>query len=660
VTLEASGVTNGAYEFLTSDAALPAGSLNSWSLTPLNINRVAGNIILSADLKSLLVETKVANMRLTYQGGTVNVWDYVSKNWSGSESFVYGDQASFLGLGQGSLIVNEIINAGKITFANGNYELTGSGTLRGILSQGLSDSDGSLTLNSGSLKFSNTGGGYFEGDVNVIGGELILNSELTTLGDFVLGAGSKLSFEGVVMDYVPFVGYLRANNIDIFGILEANLTDLTGVAYDEPFVIKVGEATGNLNLNTTELSGALALYDYSFGKSGGDLTLTVTPKDSSSLGGALLEISKGSKGGGPMMESIVKALEKGTTITGTLETSILDILNSETEALARERISNMSGGVLAQSVDIGISAITDSRSRVSGVFGYEPMYVNYAAPASGSSPQDSWTVQAAVTGSWGSGDRMDYEPGYDLSNYSAMLALYHRSESIRMGGAISLGKTEADWDNGANAETKDISGTLFVRYDYFDWFISVEGSIGVSSASSVRYPGAGTEASADYDIDWSGASFRVGRLFEVGTWRVTPRLGGVFTHINFPGFVEKGAGTLNLTAAKDTIKSFELESGVLIAKEIDFNSSYLTPRINLGVAVETQDESTRLITYFAEQAGIPSFVTDAADMGRIRGMAALGADYALSDFANFSIDYKGSFKENERTHSASLGLNFSW
>ena len=158
-----------------------------------------------------------------------------------------------------------------------------------------------------------------------------------------------------------------------------------------------------------------------------------------------------------------------------------------------------------------------------------------------------------------------------------------------MGGAISAGKTETEWGNGASADTSDLSGTLFVRYDYFDWYISLEGYLGRSSVESLRSPGAGTQAAAEYDVDWNGLALYVGRLFNVGTWRVTPRLGGALTNVSFPGFVERGAGTLNLGTGPADIKSFELETGVLIAKEIDLRNGYITPRINLGVAFETQD-----------------------------------------------------------------------
>jgi uncharacterized protein with beta-barrel porin domain len=660
VTLASASLVTGSYGFLSSSSALQSDSLSRWALTPLNINRVGASIAMSADSLSLLVNTTVTNMRLSYEGTSTGAWDSGSRNWSGGETFVGGDQATFQGLGQGTVVVDELINAGKVTFNDGHYELVGSGTLTGRVSQGLPDSDGSLTLNSGSLKFSNTGGGYFEGDARVNGGEMILNSTLTTEKDFYLGQDATLSFAGAIVDYTPYVGFLKANNIEILGTLTAKLTELTGVGYNDPLVIKVGEAINNLSLSSDNTSGNLALYEYSFAKNGGELTMTITPKSQGSIGEEIIEVAKGSGGGGSMVGSIVKAIGDGVPITGTLETAVLDIINSKTESEAREKISNMSGGVLAQGMDVAKEVMVNNRSYLNGILGYEPMYTEYYPVAAGASPQDSWTVQAAATGRWGSGDRVLNNPGYDIKNYSALLALYHRYESIRLGGAISIGKTETDWENGAGADTDDISGTLFARYDYFDWFISLEGFLGRSSVSSVRYPGAGTIANSDYDIDWYGAALYVGRLFDVGTWRVTPRLGGAYTSVSFPGFIETGAGTLNLKTGSAKIKSFELESGILIAKEFDLTSGYITPRLNLGVAFETQDESTKFETWFAEQAGVPSFVSEAADMGRIRGLVALGTDYAISDFTNLSVDYKGSFKENERSHSATLGLNFSW
>jgi outer membrane autotransporter protein len=223
-----------------------------------------------------------------------------------------------------------------------------------------------------------------------------------------------------------------------------------------------------------------------------------------------------------------------------------------------------------------------------------------------------------------------------------------------------VGKTKTSWENGAQSDTEDLTGSLFARYDREDCYLSLEGFLGQSKANSKRYPGLGLLATSDSKVDWQGLKLIFAKLFNLETVRLTPRLGATFSKIHFSGVTEKGADTLNLTIAPSGTDSLELEGGLMIAKDINFGVSSMTPRLNLGIAYETLDTSLRLETKFAHNEAIPGFISEAPKSGRVRGIVELGVDFAIKENISITLDYRGSFRRKEKIHSGTLGfaINF--
>jgi outer membrane autotransporter protein len=241
------------------------------------------------------------------------------------------------------------------------------------------------------------------------------------------------------------------------------------------------------------------------------------------------------------------------------------------------------------------------------------------------------------------------------------LALYHRFANFRVGGAIAVGRTDTDWDNRSESESQDLGGILFARYDGNNWFSSLEVFFGKSSVETTRYPGLGLVASAEYTIKWNGAAITFGRLFEAGGFRLTPLLGAAYTSMKFPGLSETGAPGLNYTVGSNTTESFELELGLHVSKEITFqNGRSFIPHLNLGLAYELGDNRMLLETRFADQPGIPAFISQGTDSGKVRALVELGAELEVSDHTNLFFDYRAAFRKRERIHSATLGINFYW
>jgi outer membrane autotransporter protein len=408
------------------------------------------------------------------------------------------------------------------------------------------------------------------------------------------------------------------------------------------------------------LSGEKAFYEYSFAAEGQTLTMSIIPK--SDLPGAITQLVAGSPSMSSMATSILEAVNSGVTFTGELESALLALINSQNVGEARAILSSLSGQVLAQGASLAQNTPSNYRASLNNFLGYEPVSTfspGNNAPAAGDTP-GSWIIEALFTGRWGEGDRVGDNPGFDVENYSGTIVAYHSFESLRVGASFSAGKTEVDFDNLAELDSEEITGALFVRYDSNSgWFLGLEGFLGQIKSESLRYT-MGLAARANYTSDWFGFSLNAGKLFKPGAWRLTPRLGIAFTRINFPGFTESGAGALNQRSSGDRLNSMELEAGIYIARETSLGGLPFIPHLNLGIAYETRDTGLVLDTSFAHQSEVPSFISASSDSGRSRALVELGADLGISDNVNIFLDYRGSFRNHDRFHSATIGVKVNW
>jgi uncharacterized protein with beta-barrel porin domain len=291
--------------------------------------------------------------------------------------------------------------------------------------------------------------------------------------------------------------------------------------------------------------------------------------------------------------------------------------------------------------------------------GYEPLS-GYAVAAG--DQYAAWTIQTSVTGRLGKGTGGAGDPGYDIKNSSAQIALARNFGSFRIGGAFMVGKTESDWDNQVSSDSTDFAGTIFARQDSGDYYVSGQIFAGHSRVESTRHPGLGLVAKGDYDVSWLGGSLSVARLFMASDWRFTPRLGVTYDTAKSRGFTETGAGNLNLRYSDSNADSLEIETGLFISRDIPIGGSgkTLTPRFNIGVAYETMDTEVTVATNFAEIPGIPSFVGTSQGIGRFRAIAEVGGDLTVSENLDVFLDYRASFRHREQFHSGTLGVKINY
>jgi hypothetical protein len=77
--------------------------------------------------------------------------------------------------------------------------------------------------------------------------------------------------------------------------------------------------------------------------------------------------------------------------------------------------------------------------------------------------------------------------------------------------------------------------------------------------------------------------------------------------------------------------------------------------LNLGVGYEAGDRGLILNSRFANQSEVPTFLTASNHTGRTRVIVELGAELGISEH-----EYRGSFRNNDRFYSATIGMRATW
>ncbi|MDR0620294.1 MAG: autotransporter-associated beta strand repeat-containing protein [Deltaproteobacteria bacterium] len=643
--------------------------LARWDLADINHSRVQANLVASTDKTELLLKTTLSNLDLEWRGSVDRNWDLTTANWSNGETFLQGDLATFSGAAQGQVYLGGQINVGQLTVSSGAYEFVGPGSINGVLGTALPGAVGGFSLTGGSARLATSAPAVFAGEVRVSGGQLTLGTYLIASGDFTLSPSGTLAFEGALtlngQTAVLSAASISARDINLSGTLTAEIIDLAAVASNTPYQTVAATASGTLSTAGATLSGSKSFYDYSFAPVGRDLVLTVTPKTGDS---GLVGLGGGSTNGREILGSVQEGLKGGVQIGGELQ-RVLETALAGTPAEAEAIISGLSAVSVAHSTLQTRTIQTQSKDFVNSALGYEP-YSFYTpasgAPAAGSPAagyvDGAWGVKTSVGGRWGRGRALEGDPAFEFKSGSAQLAIEHVFGPYRAGGALLVGQTEADWDNGASANSEDLSGTLFFRHDLDQVYYTLQAFAGRSAVEAARRPVPGLEASGEYAITWAGASATAGRHFLVDGWNLTPRLGMTYSSTLMEGYTETGAGNLNFRYSPERLRSLEFELGAFVSREIVLQSSgrLLTPRLNLGLALETMDTQITVATSFAEIPGLPSFSTFSRDYGRLRFVAESGLDYEIGDSATISLDYRGSFRKAENNHGLSMGLGLQF
>jgi len=265
----------------------------------------------------------------------------------------------------------------------------------------------------------------------------------------------------------------------------------------------------------------------------------------------------------------------------------------------------------------------------------------------------------------GSKDTTDLEAGYDVDTTGITAGLdFLMTDQFVLGGAVSYGTTEADFDSGTSTlsggstETDGYSLALFGSWygerSYLDLIVSYS-QLDVESKRRISYtlaPGdltdpdgvdltetwdATARGKTDSDMFSAGASF--GYDFGSGGWRVGPYLAVNYLDVSVDGFAETGAPGLNLVYGDQSVESLQLQAGLDLGYAASVSWGVLTPYARV-IYVSEQENDAQIIDvrYAADPLGVVFAVqSDEPDTSFIRWGVGLSALFA-NGFSAF-LDY---------------------
>ena len=237
------------------------------------------------------------------------------------------------------------------------------------------------------------------------------------------------------------------------------------------------------------------------------------------------------------------------------------------------------------------------------------------------------------------------------------------SENFSLGLAGNFGHNNIDIDgSGSRTKSDDYGINLYGRYTYADWFAGLRLGYAQSQVDNRRdMPLNGLTADADYDIDYWSASLMTGYTFRPGIFDITPVLGFTYMNAQTEAFSESGAGVLNLKYDDNDYDSFEGTLGV-DARTTIVADEYLelTPHLNVGVAYEFADRSSKIKTGFAEVPAVPWFEQESSNVSRTSFLVGGGIDARINDGIILGVGYQGRIQDDYQDHSAMLNIAFEF
>ncbi|OQX62089.1 MAG: hypothetical protein B5M56_07565, partial [Desulfococcus sp. 4484_241] len=262
-------------------------------------------------------------------------------------------------------------------------------------------------------------------------------------------------------------------------------------------------------------------------------------------------------------------------------------------------------------------------------------------------------------GSWVDQDDDNGALGYSADSYGVVLgADADVTDRATIGAAFAYTTTDIDGD-GVRSHDADIDSYEAILYGSYslgnDITVGWQADIATHDNDIERnIPFMGLTARADYD-SWSAhVGLDVEKAYAIGKdTTFTPSVRLDYSYIDEDGYIETGAGALNLTV--EGIDSDELIVTLdgKISHEI---AAKATLTANLGVGYDLLADEETVASTFAGLPGVP-FNTTGIDPSSLVVEGGAGVEIGDRDGVRVTLRYDFEGREDLTNHSASLKVN---
>ena len=235
--------------------------------------------------------------------------------------------------------------------------------------------------------------------------------------------------------------------------------------------------------------------------------------------------------------------------------------------------------------------------------------------------------------------------------------------NLRVGAAVGYGGTTFSLDNSGGRGQVD--HTQFAVYGgYTMGAVCVDAMIGYSygdgtTSRNVTLSGGAATAYGHTTDNQALGSVEVGYSLPVAGVSLMPFVGLGFGAVDQNGFVENGAGALNLRVHDQSASSVKSTVGARVTADVPVAGHIVTTNLSAGWAHEYAPTNRSTVAAFA---GAPTASFQVAGAKVPGDSAQVGFGLATAVFANISIyaHYDGDLASGASSHAVSAGLRFAW
>jgi uncharacterized protein with beta-barrel porin domain len=276
---------------------------------------------------------------------------------------------------------------------------------------------------------------------------------------------------------------------------------------------------------------------------------------------------------------------------------------------------------------------------------------------------DGWRTWMKAYGLGGQVDGDGNAPGFIYSFAGFMGGLERKfGDSTRVGLTAGYNYTTADF-RGVSGNTNS-SGLIAGLYGAQNWdqaYLFGTATYGLNSYDSSRviaFPGVSRIASGSADQNDFNGYLEAGFTECVDIFRIQPLLGLEYLYLNQNGFVEHGAGALNLAENGQSTQALWSMAGARLSLPVDTEYGCFIPHLHAKYVYDAIGENRFVDGSLAGAGG--SFLIQGAGMGRDFLVAGGGVVMEHCEWLRVALDYTLQTSGRQTSHAGSGAIEVRW
>lgn len=264
-------------------------------------------------------------------------------------------------------------------------------------------------------------------------------------------------------------------------------------------------------------------------------------------------------------------------------------------------------------------------------------------------------------GSWADQDTQNGVAGYKAETIGLAIGVDGTvTPALRIGGAFAYAKSDINGQSTVAPQSANVDIYQLIGYGSYSLDERTDINFQIDAGQNInkgrrQIAFTSSTASSDYDSQTAHVGVGIGRTYALsGQTSLTPAVRADYTWIKDKGYVETGAGLLNLDVKGRSAESLVIGVDGKLVHKLNDQTSLLA---NLGVGYDAMIKQAAITSAFAGAPGA-AFVTYGVDPSPWLMRAGIGAVYRTKAGVELTGRYDAEVREKFTNQTASV--KFRW